>query len=841
MKKTGLLFLFFLLRFIAYSQVGNPVNGNIQGFLKNAKDMNIARMYGKVIDSRTKKPVEYASVVLLWFNKDSLIAGCLAKENGDFALENLPPYGGYRLRITFLGYKKFETKVYISPPNKLDQDLGDLKLEPDMELLKEVEVSAEKSTFVMSVDRKVYNVDKDLSVKGGTALDVMKNIPSITVDADGNATLRESAVHVYIDGRPTTLNLMQIPSDQIERVEVISNPSVKFDASATGGIINVVLKKNSKPGYNGMLMGNIGTGDRYGLTGNLNVKENPLNISLMYSLNTQINNNNGFTNRQDLYNGSTISYFNQSNVNRMANMFNTGRLGIDYHINNRNMLTFSGNVSAGRFKNNDLQAFELLNASDVIIQNGYRINNSVSGFENYTSQLLYKKTYPVIGKEFNMDVNHNFSYSRNFYDFNTYNKDANGTEILFSPDRQINTGGGKTNQLVFQMDYVNPKTEKTKIEMGLRSFYKYTWRFNNTSNFNYPADDFEKDTILSNNYIIDEMINAAYINYSAYTFWDIGYQAGLRFEQTYFKGNITDKKQTFQYIYPGTLNTIQNSLFPGMYLSKKFGKKHEVQFNISRKIDRPNFFQTMPYIMFADKKNYRIGNPELRPEFINISEINYNNLFEKGNWLSSVYGRYSEQPISNTAYPSAFDSSVLVNTFVNGKNSFRYGMENTFRYTFFKKLTATVNFDVFYVQLRSDAIFNQPQSVTRGWSYKGKLSLSYKLPWEMTFQTNANYDAPKVVINGRTLPVFFMDVSLAKNISTKWVFNLTLSDVFNSKRMGTDLETDFFIQSLSRRRETRYLRFSVTYLFGKFDASILKKRNQRGNTQTMGGGDGLDF
>ena len=196
------------------------------------------------------------------------------KENGDFSLDQLPPYGGYRLRISFIGYKNYETKVYIVPPNKIEQDLGDIKLEPDEKVLKEVEVSAEKSTFVMSVDRKVYNVDKDLSVKGGTALDALKNIPTVSVDADGNATLRESAVRIYVDGKPTTLTLQQIPSDQIERIEVISNPSVKFEANTTGGIINVVLKKNNKPGYNGMLMGNIGTSDRYGLMGNLNVKEN---------------------------------------------------------------------------------------------------------------------------------------------------------------------------------------------------------------------------------------------------------------------------------------------------------------------------------------------------------------------------------------------------------------------------------------------------------------------------------------------------------------------------------------------------------------------------------------
>lgn len=815
-------------------------NGPPTGMMpKGGKVANIARMYGKVIDASTGKPVEFASVVLLWFNKDSLIAGCLAKENGDFTLENLPPYGGYRLRVTFLGYKTLENKVYIVPPNKLDQDLGDIKIEPDEKLLKEVEVTTAKSTFVMSVDRKVYNVDKDLSVRGGTALDVMKNIPTISVDGDGNATLRESSVQIYIDGRPTTLTLPQVPADQIDHVEVISNPSVKFAANTTGGIINIVLKKNTKPGYNGMLMGNIGTNDRYGTMASLNIKQNPFNLSMMYSVNTQINNNDGFTHRTDLYNGNVVDYFNQNNVTRMANLHQFGKVGIDYAINNRNTISFSENIVNGNYNNNDVQHFEFLNSSQGLMSGGYRINNSVSGFYNFTSQILYKKTYPVAGKELTIDANHNYSKSWSEYQFNTYNKDNNGNDIPFSPDMQHNIGGGNSNQYIFQLDYVNPKTEKSKIEMGIRSFYKNSLNFNNTTNYNYGTSQYEKDTILGTNYIIDDMVNAAYINYSNYTIWNIGYMTGLRFEQTFFKGTNATRNQTFQYIYPGDLNTIQNSLFPAIYLSKKFGTKHEVQFNLSRKIERPGFFQTMPFVMFADKKNYRIGNPALKPEFINVSEINYNRIFEKGNWLVSAYGRYSEQPITNAVYPSELDTTVLVNSFLNGKNSFRYGSENTLRWTFFKKLTTTFNIDVFYLYLNSGIVNNEPSKVTKGWSYKGKVTLSYNLPWQMTLQVNGNYEAPKAIINGVSRAVYFMDVSLNKMIATKWIFTANVSDVFNTKRMGSDIVTDYYTQSLTRRRETRYFKFSVSYLFGKMDASIFKKRNQKNNSGTSTEGEGF--
>ncbi len=833
-KKIVLLCLTVAL-VIAFSQT------NAKGsLLLTSRKANIGRLYGKIVDAKTKKSVEFASVLLFSLDKDSLISGVLAKENGDFSLEKLP-FGNFRLRVKNLGYKTVEMKVEIASPNKIETDLGNIKIEANGELLKGIEVTAEKSTFEMNVDRKSYNVGKDLSSKGGTALDAMKNIPTITVDVDGNATLRDNAVEIYVDGRPTTLTLQQIPADQIDRIEVISNPSVKFTANTTGGILNIILKKNSKPGYNGSLMGNVGTSDRYGFMGSMSVKESPFNLSLMYSANSQINDNDGFTKSTDLENGIATGYYILDNITRTKSMFQFGKISLDYSINNRNTITLSGNGVAGDFKTSDVQNFEYSNNNSAFGE-GYRINDSKSGFQNYTTQLLYRKIFPTAGRELTIDANHNYSNAANWYTFSTHNQDANGYDLPFSPELQKNEGGGKSNQYVFQLDYVNPKSEKSKIEMGVRSFYKNWLRFNNTSNYSYTTDTYDKDTIMSNNYVIDDLVNGAYINYSNYMSWNVGYQAGLRFEQTFYKGTLTDKNQSFQYTYPGNLNTLQNSLFPAIYLSKKIGDKKEVQFNLSRKIERPNFFQTMPYVMFADKKNIRTGNPALKPEFINIAEINYNKVFEKGNWLTALYGRYSEQPITNNIYPSVQDSTMLINTYVNGKNSLRYGMENTVKYVFFKKLTTTLNVDVFYVSLTSGIVNNQASTITQGWSYKGKVNVSYSLPWEMTLQVNGNYEAPKVIINGKTLPMCFMDVSLNKTIGTKWTFNLTLSDVLDSKRMGTTIETDYYIQDLSRRRETRFLRFSVTYSFGKYDSSVFKRKSSKGGSRSNdGGGDGLDF
>jgi hypothetical protein len=209
-------------------------------------------------------------------SKDSAVGGVLTKENGDFMLDNLP-VGGFKFRVQFLGYKTIEKKMFINF-SKLEQDLGDLALEPDETLLQEATVTADKGQVSLSIDKRVYNVANDLSVRGGTALDAMKNVPGVSIDADGNATMRNSSPQIYIDGRPTQLTLQQIPADMIERIEVITNPSVKFEAASSGGILNIVMKKNSKPGYNGVLMGGIGITDRYNGMANLNIKEGPWNF-----------------------------------------------------------------------------------------------------------------------------------------------------------------------------------------------------------------------------------------------------------------------------------------------------------------------------------------------------------------------------------------------------------------------------------------------------------------------------------------------------------------------------------------------------------------------------------
>ncbi|MFN6038992.1 MAG: outer membrane beta-barrel protein [Bacteroidota bacterium] len=835
MKKQICTYSLLLLVLFTKAQFPGMGGGGTGGGKMNIP--SIAKVYGKVVDAKSKKPIEYASVAILWFSKDSVVAGQVTKSNGEFSFENMS-FGGFRIKITFIGYKNYEEKFYLNF-NPLEKDLGNIELQTDEAVLNEVTVVGEQSNLTMSIDRKTYNVDKDLSAKGGTGIDAVKNVPGVSVDADNNVTLRNQSVMILIDNRPTTLTLQQIPSDQIDRIEVITNPSVKYDASTTGGILNVILKKNNKPGYNGMVMTSIGTGNRYMGMANLNIKENPFNFFAMYSFNYGSNTASGYTGRVNANPGlGGFSSFDQWNSTLMTNQFQFGRFGMDYSINNRNLITLSGNFVAGDFSSGDNQIFGVYDTNKNALVSGDRFNNQFHGFKNYTGQLQYKKTWPKAGKELTGDVMYNYMEGSGGYDFTTKNYYA-GSMLPNNPEIQRNKNFAGAHMLNAQIDYVNPITATKKIEWGLKTNYATNISDNHTFNYRYTDDSFAEDSVMTNLYQIDNMINGAYVNYSGAK-GKLGYQGGLRFEQSYYAGTILNKDLKFSYNYPLGIDNLMNALFPAVYLSYKF-KGQEIQANFSRKINRPNFFQLMPFVMFSDKFNFRIGNPQLTPEFINMAEINYSIKYKKLDYLTSLYGKYIEQPITNVAYPLVSDPNVLVNTSVNGKNSYNYGWENTFKFTIFKNLSVTSNTNFYYMTINflnsnNELVYND------GYTWMTKLNMSYKFKGDWTMQVNGVYEAPKILPQGKTLEFYFFDLSLNKMIDMKYIFNLSVSDVMNSKIMGSYYYTPDFMQKLSRRRETRFIRFSFTWLFGKFDTSIFRRKPGKGDMQMMGGSrDGLDF
>lgn len=787
---------------------------------------------GILTESAGNQPLEYASVSILKADNDSLITGILTDGDGRFQFEIPSRHRAVKVEFTYLGFKTLQRTIQLN--NGEIANLGQISLESDQQLLDEVVVTAEQSNVNLYVDRKVYNVDKDLSARGGTGEDVMKNIPGVNVDADGGVNVRNSNAQIFIDGRPTTLELDKIPADQIDMVEVITNPSVKFDASSSGGIINIRLKQNLKPGYNGTLTAGIGTSDRYLTTVNLNMKREPFNLSLNYNYNKAGNDIFTYTNRNTLLgSGSNERFIQEANAyNTRAN--HSFRTVFDYKLSQRDFLSISGNLSLGNWRGNQKQEFNS-QFNNVMTSSGEQIQTEDNEFNHYTAQIFYNHKMKQPGREFTTDLQYNGNRSNGINDISTYNYDEDGNWLPGVPFLQNIDNTNKSNSLTYQLDFMNPLPNNGRFEAGIRMFYKRSEFQNLINRFDREENIFVNDSILSNQFDIIENVNAAYVNYIGKWGW-LNYQFGLRFEHSFYEGNVLNSETSFSYQYPNSPDNIIKAVFPGLYLSRKFGDNQELQFNVSRKIGRPGFWQLTPRVNINDPRNLRLGNPNLLPEFINLSEINYSVTAGQINLLSSIYAKVTEDPISWITFPFEGDSSVLVTQAVNGTYDYSAGWENTMKWRPNDKLEMTLSVELSYV--RANTSTPQGNFSNSGVMAQFRPMINYKLPWNMSAQINGNYRTPNIQAQGRSLPVYFMDVTLNKKIGKAWNINLTLSDAFNSRLWGQYFETPTYTQESTRRREARFLRLTVAYSFGATDPGWMKKRT---NGQDRGGLDDGEF
>jgi outer membrane receptor for ferrienterochelin and colicin len=342
-----------------------------------------------------------------------------------------------------------------------------------------------------------------------------------------------------------------------------------------------------------------------------------------------------------------------------------------------------------------------------------------------------------------------------------------------------------------------------------------------------------ENTYLTGHYKIENLVNAAYVNYTT-RLKGINYALGLRFEHSYYKGILLDKNDSsFMYQYPTGLHNLGNALFPSLYISKKFNEKQEMQFNVSRKINRPNFFQLMPFIMASDPKNYNTGNPSLTPEFITLSELNFNQYVKKGNLFFSLFYKNTQNPITSISRVAASDSTILINTSINGKQSHTLGMDNTFKYTLLKGLEATLSMNLFYTYIT--AVVDNVNRKNEGFNYNGKLSFAYKLPKSISLQLSGSYESPRVIPQGKTKEFYFADFAISKDVYKVISITAMVSDIFDTKGRGFNYITPQYTQDSWNRRESRFFRVIVRIRFGKADATIFRKRPQGQSDDSDGG------
>ena len=799
----------------------------------------IGKVYGKVIDSSTGKPAEFATVSVNMARGDSLLGGTIVRTNGDFLIEKLP-IAPLKVTVSFIGYKAQVVEVTLSR-DRMERDLGNITLAPDAEILKEFEVTGEKRTSVMQVDRRVYNVDKDLTTQGASAVEVMKNIPGLSVDVDGNVQMRGSNPQVLIDGRPTSMSLDMIPSEDIERVELITNPSAAFDASTTGGILNVVLKKSTKPGYSGQLQAGAGTNDRYQFGGNLNAKDGRWAFNLSYNFNTGNNVTTGLTRRTDRSFGEAIGYFDQDTKSESGRTMNGGRFGVDYQVSNRSTITLSQSMRGHGNDGTDKQIFSTFGPGQELLSRGEQINTSEGSHMGLTSQIMFRHKSPKEGKEWTMDFTYNNSRRDSKAEQDLYSYSTDGTALVGSPRLQDNIGRSRNSAYTFQADFINPISEKTKLEYGVKSNIRPDNTLLDVFVTSPTIGTNVRDTSLSNDYEIRDMINAAYINWSQKLTERWSLMAGFRFEQTFFEAKLTGKDQSFRYSYPDGTDNIGRALFPSLYFVRRWQEsEREFQINFSRKIERPRFWQIMPFIMFSDARNVRIGNPSLAPEMSNLAEVNHLLPFMKGKatWLTSVFGRYTTDVITSYATPLPSDTTILLNTFINGDVSSTAGWENVLKVDPMQGLQITLSGTVQYTNISLNAA--QGGARNEGTNWNSKLMVNYRFLKDWTMQLNGEYESPRIQPQGVSLSQYGLDASVSHDFTKKLTGVLSVNDVFFSRRWGNTVDTEFLYQESFRRREMRFVRFTLTWKFGEQNMSLFRRRGQQRTEPGQGGGE-MDF
>ncbi len=834
---------------------------------------NMGHIYGKIVDS-SGRGLSGATVILLQSKfdtatkkrKDVLLKGLSTGNAGEFNFEDLPMFGTLKLKVSETGFKAYEQTVVFQMKmpaggvpksgtdpaaavsamsgtiNGFDKDLGNIRLQREQQELAAVVVTATKPTMTVGIDKKTYNVEKDLVNAGGTALDVMKNVPSVNVDIDGNVTLRNSSPQLYIDGRPTTLTLDQIPADAIESVEVITNPSAKYDASGGGaGILNLILKKNRKSGYNGNVRA--GVDSRGGINGglNFNLRQNKFNFTAAGFVNQNRGVTRGTTDRENI--SDTPVTVHQTNYDKNRGTFAFGSVGFDYFATNRTTLSLTGIKVHGEFK--PIQALDI-NTSTVYPDQttddySERNTNSKRIFNANGLQAAFKHLFPKEGETLTADLNYFSGKNSNqsLYVTDFFN-DGPGSSVAGMEQQKV-IGSGANKFFTVQTDYVKPVNATTKVEMGLRYNNQRLENLNDNYYDTAGTNDFYLLSSVSTNYKNTNNVYAGYVSFTS-AIRDFGYQVGLRAESSKYSGDLLNTKEHFGNSYP-------ISLFPSVFLSQKLNNKQTLQFSYTRRINRPNFFQLIPYTDYTDSLNITRGNPDLVPEFTNSFELSYTKNYTGNNTiLGSVYYKRTDHLI--TRYLDTFTNVIsgkqdIVNTYINASLATTIGAELTAVTTLTKWWDLTTNINLYNSKINTS---NVTASQAALWSWFGKINTNFKLPAKFKFQITGIYQSKSnLPVNtnsgqmggppgssgsqsasqGYIRAFWAMDAAISRSFlkGDAGSISVSMSDIFRSRYSKQHSESTFFVQDYDRLRDPQLVRVNFTYRFGKMDVSLFKRKN----------------
>jgi len=787
------------------------------------------RISGSIFDKNTKSPVEAASVTLFSSKDSTVTAGTETDQNGKFSLSDVP-YGKYNLRVSIIGYSKSIVRGIL-----VDKANSEVKLDPVFiasgeTTTDEIDVEAERSAVEFREDKKIFNVEQGMNVQGGSAVDVLKNIPSVSVDADGNISLRGNEnVKILVDGKPFGLNnpenrnsvLDQIPSNLIESVELITNPSAKYEAENSAGIINIKLKKREGLGYNGSLILNAGSKDKYNGSLNMNFRKNKVNFFGSYDYRLYNYFIDGSNSREVFSNNSSYTQ-NAEGSTRNTSHFLKG--GFDYNLSEMSSLSYMINYNSRERKRTDNSTALTLNSNSgqMISQYDFITNDNTDGYTIDMSLNYYRK-YKNPLKSLSAEIV--------FTQLNDNSVNNTTQNYIFpsgiNPDLEHRLTDDKTNDGNASLDYVHPLSKDSKIETGFKVILRDNNKNYRVENFDYATNSYLNDTSQSNDYSYKENINAAYATYDM-SIGKFSFKAGVRAEQTNTNGDLKNTGDIAKQNY--------FDLFPTLHLSQKIGETQEFQLSYSRRINRPQIQMLNPFVTAFDPFNYFAGNPNLKPEYVNSIELGFLKYFETTTINPSLFYSHTKDQLSRTR--QLIDSNKALLTFENYGMTENYGAELVLNSKPFEFIN--LNGSISYYKNVIDATNLDSTYKNENYSWNGRLSANILLPEIANLGVTYFYSGRNVFAQGVLEPFQSMDVSLNRDFFEKRLtLGLRVSDLFNTLKFDVKLNnTQGFDESFYRKRDTRSLFVTATYRFGN-DSKLQDKKRRRVNDNQ--GNDGFGF
>jgi len=778
-----------------------------------SKDYNIK---GEIVDVNNKSPLEYATVAILNPLDSSIISGGITDANGQFSLKS--PAGTVLINAQYISYESSYITYKIDEGQSI-QSVGEVALSLSLNQLNEVIVTGEQDNLQLALDKRVFNVGKNITNAGRNAADILDNIPSVEVDIEGNVSLRGNQnVNILIDGKPSGIvglnnpaALRMLQGNMIERIEVITNPSARYDAEGTGGIINIILKKDSKRGFNGSIDAGIGHPDNYRGAVNLNFRQEKINYFINYGVGYERAPGSAIY-RQEFFTKDTTYFTDTDRLFSRGGISQNARAGADYYFNEKTILTGSFYMGSSDEENNTTVNYRDYDGDRKIINNILRQDTEKEPGTNQEYSLNYKKEFE--------DEEHTISVFSQYQD----NEGTEFSDIIQTSDdesevlsQRVDNHESETNFLI-QADYIRPTSEKGKLEIGYKSNFRRVIN-------NYLVEDFQNNDWVSldeftNDFIYNEVIHAGYIIMSN-ELNRVSYQLGLRTELTDISTNLVNTQEVNDKNYIG--------FFPTSHFTYKLDEITTIQASYSRRLRRPYFRSLNPFSNFSDVRNFRTGNPNLNPEYTNSFELGYLKNWENSSLFASAY--YNNTSGVMTRVYLVDENGITNAQYQNLATSNSYGLE------------FTANKDLYY-WWKVNGSFNFYRSITDGqvgelalnadnytWTTRANSKITIKKT--IDFQTNFSYRGPSESTQGTRKSYYTLDIGLSKDVfNNKGTIIASIQDVFNtSKYRYTNFGDTFYSDNVYQRRTTQY-RLSLNYRINQ------KKKKSREKNGSRNVGDG---